>query len=89
MFETSQIITTAATLVIAFVLFLAKDWLKFRISGGKYMTIDACAKCQAKCQADMKRELDAGDKSFQEIKHDISTMKSAMVGVGPGPDPHL
>ncbi len=79
--ELGQIIGYVAAFVSALVVFLAKDWFRFRINGGKYVTIDACTQCRAQCRSELAKELEAGDKSFQDIKRDISTMKSAMVGV--------
>ena len=64
----------------ALIVLSAKDWFKARTSGN-LMTKADCEKCRADCRRELEKELAAGDKSFQEIKQDISTMKTAMMGV--------
>ena len=56
--------------------FLARDWFKTRTSG-RYMTAEACTRCRERCRADLARELEAGDKTFGEVKHDLKMLKKA------------
>ncbi len=78
--ETSQIISTVVGIGAAFLGFLARDWWKVRVNG-RYVTSTDCAQCRAQCRAELSRELEAGDKSFESIKHDLSSMKTATMGI--------
>ena len=65
---------------LAILTFMAKDWWKVRVNG-KFVTTASCEQCRAQCRAELSRDLEAGDKTFNDIRHDISSMKTATMGI--------
>ena len=74
--DLSQLLSPAIAVGVAIVGFLARDWFKTRTSG-RYMTADSCKECRAQCRAELARELEAGDKTFEEIKHALKRLEKA------------